>query len=305
MIRDLKCKYDEVSLTRICRLFGMSRQAYYQHHWKSESISLEHNIILKEIEQIRSLHKSMGVRKLYEKLEYFLGDHNIKIGRDALFELMSRQGLLIRKRKKRVTTTMSYHRFHKWPNLIKDFSPTAPNQLYVSDITYWKIKSGYVYISLITDAYSHKIVGFNVAETLEAIESIKSLRMALSALGAESHSSLTHHSDRGIQYCSTDYIKLLQDNNIKISMTETGDPRDNAIAERINGILKNEYLEHYVVHNLLEAIELLDKSVILYNNDRPHMTIDYHSPNKIHHSNIKPKRKWKNYYQKKETVNQI
>ncbi len=304
MINELNSKYKEISLTRICRLFGITRQAYYQHHWRRESNDLEYGLILQEIEQIRSLHKSMGVRKLYEKLDDFLRDHNIKIGRDALFELLSRHGLLVRKRKKRISTTMSYHRFHKWPNLIKDFVPDKPNQLYVSDITYWKIRNGYVYISLITDAFSHKIVGYNVAETLEAIECIKSLRMALSALKAESHSSLTHHSDRGIQYCSTEYIKLLIENNINVSMTETGDPRDNAIAERVNGIIKNEYLEHHKISTILEAKSLLDKAVKLYNEDRPHMSIDYQSPDKIHYSNIKPKRKWKNYHQKKETVNQ-
>lgn len=305
MIRELNSKYREVSLTRICRLFGLTRQAYYQYFWRDEGLSTKHSILLKEVLRIRELHKSMGVRKLYEKLSGFLHDHKIKLGRDGLFDLLSRHNLLVRRRKKRITTTMSYHRFHKWPNLIKEHVLTSPNQLYVSDITYWKISTGHLYISLITDAFSHKIVGYNVAETLEAIESVRALRMALSALSAESHPSLTHHSDRGIQYCSKEYIELLQSHDIKISMTENGDPRENAVAERINGILKNEYLEHYEINNIKEARELLKASIELYNTDRPHMSIEYKTPIEIHQSHKQTKQKWKNYYQKKEPVNQI
>lgn len=132
---------------------------------------------------------------------------------------------MIRKRKRKIYTTNSSHWLRKYSNLMKNFIPTAPNQLWVSDITYWKINSNeHLYISFFTDVYSHKIVGYHVAETLEAIESIQALRMALSAFGeAESHSSLIHHSDR-IQYCSKGYVKLLQDNHVKISMTESGDP---------------------------------------------------------------------------------
>ena len=246
----------------------------------------------------------MGTRKLYEMLQPFILEHQIKIGRDALFDLLSRYQLLVKRRRRKISTTMSYHRFHKWPNLIREFIPTSPNQLYVSDITYWKIDSGYVYISLITDAYSHKIVGYHVAETLETIESIQALRMALSAKEeAESHSQLTHHSDRGIQYCSNAYVKLLQDNNIEISMTENGDPLENAIAERINGIIKGEYLETYAVENIDQAKEYLEIAVKLYNQERPHMSLGYFTPNEVHLSRtqLKTEKLWKNYYTKKDT----
>ncbi|MBL0257708.1 MAG: IS3 family transposase [Bacteroidetes bacterium] len=177
--------------------------------------------------------------------------------------------------------------------------------IWVSDITYWKIKTGeHLYISFITDAYSHKIVGYQVAETMEAVESIQALQMALSGLGPESHLNLIHHSDRGIQYCSHSYVKLLQDKDIKISMTENGDPLENAVAERINGIIKDEYLETYDIDNLKDAKGLLKAVVELYNSERPHMSISNFTPNTIHHSitKINTERLWKNYYRKQATI---
>jgi len=191
--------------------------------------------------------------------------------------------------------------------LIKDFISTAPNQLWVSDITYWKINGVYVYISFITDAYSHKIVGYHLAETLEAIESIQALKMALSGLKKDmvKQFQLIHHSDRGIQYCSHEYVKILQDYEIKISMTESGDPLENAIAERVNGIIKDEYLYNHEVTNIKEAKKVLDFTVKLYNEDRPHMSIENHYPSTIHKENIKTKRLWKNYYQQNKQRKEV
>lgn len=157
------------------------------------------------------------------------------MGRDTLFNLLASNFLLVKRRKRRIQTTQSFHWLKKYSNLIRGFIPTAPNQLWVSDITYWKIKQGHVYISFITDAYSHKIIDYHVAETLESIESIHALEMALACLD-EQPSHLIHHSDRGIQHCSSGYVKQLQDYNIKISMTENGDPLESAVAERVNGI---------------------------------------------------------------------
>ena len=228
-----------------------------------------------------------------------------RLGRCLLHNMLSANHLLVRKRKRRIQTTNSYHYLRKYPNLIREFVPTAPNQLWVSDITYWKITTGeHLYISFITDAYSHKIVGYQVAETMEAVESIQALQMALSALGADSHLNLTHHSDRGIQYCSHAYVKLLQDYDIKISMTENGDPLENAIAERINGIIKEEYLVNYQIYNIKDAKELLKAVVDLYNSQRPHMSIGNFTPNCIHHSKMKIKKEklWKNYYRKKPII---
>lgn len=294
----------KIGLSKLCWFFGITRQAYYQSFRREEFVEIEQELVLKEVIRIRKSHPRIGTRKLYIMLEGFMLEHQIKIGRDALFDLLSEHQLLIRRRKRKITTTQSHHWLKKYPNLIKNFTPKAPNQLYVSDITYWKTEFGYTYISFITDAYSHKIVGHNLAETLEAIESVKALEIAVSEL--ENVESLIHHSDRGTQYCSGKYVKLLQDHEIEISMTETGDPLDNAIAERVNGILKGEYLECYLVTNFHEAKELLDTVVKLYNQERPHMSIGNLVPEKVHNQQLnKGERKWKNYYQKKESVNEL
>ena len=265
-----------------------------------------------EILKIREKHPKLGTRKLLIKLQKKIMLHNIKIGRDALFDLLRTEHLLIRNRVRRVKTTNSYHRLHKYPNLIKDFTLTSPNQLYVSDITYWWIGDRFVYISLITDAYSHKIVGWGVSDSLKTVGSLEALQMALSDLverGREPF-ELLHHSDRGVQYCDKKYVNLLQDYNIKISMTENGDPRENAIAERVNGIIKNEYLKGMKVEKLEDAKRILSQVIDLYNNDRPHTSISYLTPNEVHRSNLKVERKWKNYYKKNnnfanESVNPI
>ena len=249
----------------------------------------------------RKQHRGMGTRKMDGMLQLLMIEDGIKMGRDALFDLLAANRLLVKKRKRRIQTTCSNHWLRKYPNLIRDFIPKAINQLWVSDITYWKIRTGeHLYISLITDAYSRKIVGYHVAETMEAIQSIEALQMALAALdGAAVPLQLTHHSDRGIQYCSGKYVKLLQDNNINISMTENGDPLENAIAERVNGLIKEEYLNHYQTDNLPEAKKQLQKAILLYNNDRPHMSIGNLTPNKLHNNQkIKPQRLWKNYFKK-------
>ena len=300
----MKIQYSNIGLAKLCGWFGVTRQAYYQNSWRDIEISIEEELIIKEVQSIRHNHKRMGVRKLYQKLEPTMQEHQVKMGRDALFNLLSAHGMLVRKRKRRIQTTQSSHWLRKYPNLIRTFIPTAPNQLWVSDITYWKIKNGHVYISFITDAYSHKIVGYHVAQTLETVETIQSLRMALSGLlmGPESHPNLVHHSDRGVQYCSGEYVKLLQKYDIKISMSENGDPLENAIAERINGILKDEYLLDSKVGSISEAKAILKSSVICYNEDRPHMSIGNNYPDEVHEKNLKTEKLWQNYYKKKPTI---
>ncbi len=301
----MKSKFSHIGLAKLCEWFGITRQAYYQHNWDEISTNLEEELVIQRVIEIRKKHRVMGTRKLYEMLQPFLIEHQIKMGRDALFDMLAANYLLVRKRKRRIQTTNSSHWLRKYPNLIRAFVPKAPNQLWVSDLTYWKISSGeHLYISFITDAYSHKIVGYQVAETMDAIESIHALKMALSTLTTDTHLNLIHHSDRGIQYCSYAYVKLLQDNGIKISMTENGDPLENAVAERINGIIKGEYLETYNIDNIKDAKALLINVVDLYNNERPHMSISNFTPNCIHHSlnNIKTDKLWKNYYRKKTII---
>lgn len=243
----------------------------------------------------------MGGRKLYELLDPFMREHQIKMGRDALFDLLSTNGLLIKRRKKGVYTTNSFHYFHRYPNLIRGYEPSSSNQIWVSDITYWKITTGFLYISLITDAHSHKIVGYQLAKNLEAVQSIKALEMAIGS-NPINKGKLIHHSDRGIQYCSYDYVKILKNNGIIISMTENGDPLENAIAERVNGILKGEYLECYEVDSFQKAQHLLKEVVQLYNYERPHMSIGNLIPSQVHQHDIKTEKLWKNYYSTQNKV---
>jgi putative transposase len=307
VIHEMKCKYPNKGLSCICRLFGVTRQAFYQHTWEKEDKQTSHLLILKEVSRIRQLHHQIGGRKLYLLLASFLVEHGIKIGRDALFDLLAANNLLVRKRKRRIQTTYSSHWLRKYPNLIKDIIASRINHIWVSDITYWKINaSEHLYISLVTDAYSRKIVGYNVAQTMEAVESVQALRMALSALGGAARPlQLIHHSDRGIQYCSSKYVNLLQDYRITISMSENGDPLENAIAERVNGILKEEYLSHYQIQNIDEAKKQLNTAIKLYNEQRPHMSINNHTPDKIYKEcKTNVTRLWKNYYKKLSTFNQ-
>lgn len=300
----MKSNFSHISLAKLCGWFGITRQAYYQNSWEGISTAIEEELIIKKVVEIRGNHRRMGTRKLHKKLQIFTAQHHIKMGRDALFTLLSANNLLVRRRKRRLQTTQSYHWLRKYPNLIRDFVPTAINQLWVSDITYWKVCDTHVYLSFITDAYSHKIVGYNLGETLEMLESLQALRMALSALGAENHSQLIHHSDRGLQYCSQPYVKLLEEHSIQISMTENGDPLENAVAERLNGIIKEEYLDNFKVTSIKDARQLLESTVELYNAERPHMSIGNLMPDQIHNAtgSIKTERKWKNYYQKQPTI---
>ena len=298
----MKDSFKVIGLANLCSWFGLTRQAYYQSKNRVEKDLIEQEILLDKIGDIRKDHKRLGGRKLFFKLETFMHEHNIKMGRDAFFDLLRDNKLLIKQRKRHHVTTNSNHWMKKYPNLIKDIEPLGPNHVWVSDITYWKTKGGHYYISFITDAYSRKIVGYHVADTMEAIESATALKMAIKTLKISAE-GLIHHSDRGSQYCSSMYVNTLKKEGIKISMTENGDPLENAIAERINGIIKGEYLFDYQIKTLLNAKEVLKSVVKLYNEDRPHSSIGNAVPSQVHNNDtdIEIKRLWKNYYQPSQT----
>lgn len=298
----MKDSFKVISLANLCSWFGLTRQAYYQSKNRVEKDLIEQEILLDKIGDIRKDHKRLGGRKLFFKLETFMHEHNIKMGRDAFFDLLRDNKLLIKQRKRHHVTTNSNHWMKKYPNLIKDIEPLGPNHIWVSDITYWKTKGGHYYISFITDAYSRKIVGYHVADTMEAIESATALKMAIKTLKISAE-GLIHHSDRGSQYCSSMYVNMLKKEGIKISMTENGDPLENAIAERMNGIIKGEYLFDYLIKTLLNAKEVLKSVVKLYNEDRPHSSIGNAVPSQVHNNDtdIEIKRLWKNYYQPSQT----
>jgi transposase InsO family protein len=240
----------------------------------------------------------MGGRKLYFMIKEDLNRLNIKIGRDALFDLLAAEHLLVQRRKRKHITTNSNHWYRKYPNLIKNLVPNGPNQIWVSDITYIRTKQEFLYLFLITDAYSKKILGYRLAKNLDSTHAVNSLQDAIKNT-CQPISGLIHHSDRGIQYCSKEYTDLLNKHAISISMTENGDPLENPIAERINGILKDEYLYDKINnHNNLDIIEL-SKSIEKYNTLRPHLSCEMLTPQQAHRAKGNLKRMWKNYYRKR------
>ena len=286
------------SITALCSLLGYTRQAYYQHKKQLEKESLQHDLLIDQVLKIRKTQKRIGGRKLLFLLEPFMQEHHISIGRDCFFDLLSERCLLVRKRKRnKPITTFSDHWMRKYPNLIEGFYPTAPNQLWVSDITYIVVGDGFAYLSLVTDAYSRKIVGFYLSPDLSAEGCIMALEMALRNNKGDL-GRLIHHSDRGSQYCCSDYVGILNDNFIRISMTQNGDPKENAIAERVNGILKDELLEKSYA-NYGQAVKGISVAISIYNHQRPHGSIDYLMPIEAHFRSGELKRRWKNYYSRK------
>ena len=276
-------------------LLGYSRQSYYQGVKFIQQKAYQADIIIEEVLRYRQHQKRLGTRKLFHEMQDFLTAHQFQIGRDALFNLLSERGLLITKRKRKGSiTTLSRHRFKKYPNLIQGLIPIAPNQLWVSDITYIHLQDGFAYLSLITDVYSHKIVGFYLNKDLSARGPLKALKMALAS--NPGIQNLIHHSDRGVQYCCDAYVKLLKDNTLKISMTQNGDPRENAVAERVNGILKTELLEE-VFADFATAQHAVAVACSTYNHLRPHNSIDNLKPVDAHLKNGELNKRWKNYYQ--------
>ena len=290
------------SISVLCSLLGYSRQGFYQGIKACEQEALESELVVQEVVKIRKDQKMVGTRKLFIHLEPFFKAHGISMGRDALFTMLANYNLLIRKRKRKTpVTTFSNHWMHKYPNLTMDFVSNSAHQLLVSDITYIRLtESRHAYLSLVTDGYSRKIVGWHLNATLAARGCIAAMKMAAKQL--PKGSKTIHHSDRGSQYCCFDYVALLNKNNIDISMTQSGDPLENAIAERVNGTIKNEFLQQ-AFNTLKEARDAIAHSISVYNNIRLHASIDMLTPTQAHNKSGVLKRHWKSYYpNKKEEV---
>lgn len=276
----------------MCELFGKTRHAYYDHQWRKENRFLEDDIILQQVIEIRSQLPRLGTRKLHFMVEPRLQEHGIQVGRDYLFNLLTQHNLLVRNRRRKVITTDSKHWMHKYRNLITDLEIHHPEQLWVSDITYIRMINEFAYLSLITDAYSRKIVGYSLRKDLSSEGCINALYMALAARKYPQQ-QLIHHSDRGSQYCCKEYVALLTQNRIAISMTENGDPYENALAERVNGIIKNEFKLHSSVVGLQETHRLVANSINIYNTIRPHASCDYLTPEQAHRLSGDLKKRWK------------
>lgn len=230
---------------------------------------------------IRRQMPRLGTRKLHYLLQPVLQSEGIKYGRDKLFDLLGREGLLVKKRKRYTKTTNSQHWMRKYPNLIKDLIPSSPEQVWVADITYVLADRKFKYLHLITDAYSKQIMGYELCPDLEAGSTLKALKMALGRRQYPDR-SLIHHSDRGLQYCSSLYTEVLKRHNIQISMTENSDPYENPIAERMNGILKDEFNLGDLPGELKDMKRAAGQSINVYNQLRPHLSCSMLTPVQMH-----------------------
>ena len=269
----------QVSIEKTCQCFGMHRDAYYklkERYLKNDDVC---NQVLELVKSERIEQPRVGTKKLYKALNSSFEERCIKVGRDKLFDILKEHDMLIKRKKSSCRTTDSYHRFHKYKNLVKDMTVTAPNQVWVSDITYIRTVNGFCYLALITDMYSRKIVGYDISNSLELVGCLRALKKAL--WHAQPAAELIHHSDRGIQYCSNQYVNELKKRNIKISMTEENHCYENAIAERVNGILKDEFYLDQVFFSTQHAVMAAKSAINIYNSKRLHLSLEYKTPNMV------------------------
>jgi len=286
------------SLQSLSRLFGYSRQAFYKQQRLQLLQQSKEGLILQQVINIRKEQPRCGTRKLLVMLQPFLDKSKMFISRDKLFHLLSKNKLLIRKRKRSTHTTNSKHFFYRYPNLVQHFIPLHAHELWVADITYIPMKERFAYLYLITDAYSRKIVGFHVSDDMRVTSAVVALQKAIDQKPADA--IVIHHSDRGLQYCSNDYVALLKQHHARISMTQNGDPYENAMAERVNGILKTELIsESYT--DLKVAMQHIARCITVYNYKRVHSSINWQIPNTVHTQTGPQIKKWKNYYKTKKT----
>ena len=263
-----------------CELFGYSKQAYYKQTRSKVQTLVKLEKAKSLVLGLRRQMPRIGIRKLYYLLRDEFSQDQIKMGRDKLFDLLRNEGLLILKRKRYTITTNSKHWMKKYPNLIKDLTIHRPEQVWAADITYIDtLENGNCYLHLITDVYSKQIMGHELCDNMEASSTLKALKMAIKNRQYKEQ-ALIHHSDRGLQYCSKIYTETLIDNKITISMTENGDPYENAVAERVNGILKDEFGLSEQLINKIEANKQTAQSIEIYNSLRPHLSCQMLTPKK-------------------------
>ncbi len=269
-----------MNVGKVCKYFGYSRSAYYS--WASARIGEEtgNDLVLDLVRDQRRVHPRMGGRKLYHLLGEDIARMGLKMGRDKFFKLLYSAGLLVNYKRKYVVTTQSFMRYSQFKDHFNGKVWTSAHQAWVSDITYIRVGDTFKYLFLITDAYSRKIVGWFLGNTLEARWAVEALKMAIRQ--CPDSRGLVHHSDRGFQYCSKLYTALLEEAGIQSSMGEAGNCYDNAMAERVNGILKTEYLLDATFANLAEALSSVKHAVVSYNEKRPHMSLEMNIPNDVH-----------------------
>jgi transposase InsO family protein len=264
-------------------LFGLERQVYYRQKYRKQKQSYQAQKVIDMVIDIRKRMPRIGTRKLYHLLQNDL--QSMHVGRDKLFKILNANHLNIIPKRSYKVTTNTHHRFYKHKDLVCNLSICRPEQVWVSDITYLGIRHAHFYISFITDAYSKKIVGYNVSDSLHTNGVARALKMAHKSRQYPSE-ILIHHSDKGLQYCSNEYQQLLQKYRLTCSMTEQYDPYSNAVAERVNGIIKNEFnLEQF--HVSLEIMQqIISETVEIYNNERPHFSCHLLTPKQMHNQSI-------------------
>ena len=260
-------------------MFGYSRQVYYRAKRTRERKQVRAQQVISLVQNVRIQMPRLGTRKLYVLLEQELKE--LGVGRDQLFRILKANKMLIKRTKSYHITTNSHHRFRKHKNLLTELKIKRPEQVWVSDITYIGNRSNPMYLALVTDAYSKKIMGYDVSNTLALSGSLRALKMAVKKRQYPTK-KLIHHSDRGFQYCSDDYQDELKTKKIKCSMTETYDPYANAVAERVNGILKQEFLGETSKHSLKVTKEIVRQSIDIYNVKRPHYSCYMNTPEQTH-----------------------
>ncbi len=258
----------------------MSRQNYYKARKARQRRQVDEGLVKQLVERERALQPRLGGLKLHYMLRDVLAAKGVLLGRDRFFEVLRNQALLLEPLPKAPRTTNSAHSLPVFTNQIKGLNLTGPHQVWISDITYIRTQEGFLYLSLITDKYSRKVVGYHLGKTLETEDTLRTLKMALAQLPAGAKP--IHHSDRGCQYCSHDYVNKLKDHGIKVSMTEENHCAENAQAERVNGILKQEYFLNYSFRSTAKAQRAVDEAVRLYNWRRPHRSLALKTPEQTH-----------------------
>ena len=255
---------------------GKVRASFYKHRRHAfMSKHVKEPILIDLVLEQRKKMPRLGGRKLHHLIASSLKQSNLYVGRDRFFAWLKQRDLLVKPKKSYTKTTNSFHRFYKHGNLIKEQIPSGPDQIWVSDITYIRKQKGFCYLALITDAYSRKIIGYDVSDSLELTGCINALKMATRhRIGKNT----IHHSDRGIQYCSNQYVQLLERHGVKVSMGEAGNCYDNALAERVNGILKNEFNLDATYENLKTAQKAVSQAIKTYNESRPHLALKMKKP---------------------------
>ncbi len=271
-------------------MLGITRMGLYKKEKRQSQQEKEVAVVIALVKNIKVEQPRLSVRKLQVVLKDDLNKEGIKIGRDGLLDLLREFDMLVKRKSYRHYSTDSKHQFRKYPNRVKGVKPIAPNQLWVSDMTYIEHRKGFNYLSLITDAYSRKIVGHFLSESYSVTGTIQALKKALRENKTED--GLIHHSDRGIQYCSKEYTSILKKKGAVISMTENGSPYENAMAERVNGILKTELLQKKY-ESREQAVRAINKAIKIYNNKRPHLSIEMLTPEAAHKTKGELKMKWK------------